>query len=181
MERYDLPYRELEEKCADECEASRPCCGSWVIRVPNKTEFARALQARGKLGRKILADFELWLIADLGLANSTARRKLRLVWGCLCDYPDEPWMKVLNGHSGERCQGFRSWTYEQELRCALRDWLEWTLDDEEPDEDVRNKVRKMSETLSLDFEDMESRIAVRRAERRKWAREARKHRARRRV
>ena len=159
----DKSYRALEEQAVEKCVSHVKGLGAVECGLPNKAMLARALQARGQEGRKVLGTFEFWLLKDFGYKASTAKRKRRMVWGCLCDYPEAPWRKVLEGHDGGRCLGVRSWTYQEEIRRALRDFCAWILGDPDVDKDERGKAENTLRNLGYDVDEIINWARLRRA------------------
>ena len=160
-------YRALEIEAVDRFTSYSELLGESVCEVPNKAKFARALQERGREGRRELADFERWLVEDLGLASSTAKRKRRLVWGAFCDYPGEIWKKVTEGHLCQGCYGVFSWNYREDIRRAIRDFCEWILDDDDFEEEHEESAEICLARLGYDPEDTRNKIALRRATRKR--------------
>lgn len=156
-------YRELEEKAVEKYTGYIKGLGEVECGLPDKAMLARALQARGREGRKALGPFESWLMTDLGYKATTAKRKRKLAWGCLCDYPEAPWLKVLEGYKGERCRGVRAWTYREEIRRALRDFCAWILDAPDVDEDSRSKAENILQKLGYDADEIKVQAGLRRA------------------
>jgi hypothetical protein len=162
-EKIDISYRGLEWMTGTRYDA--PELGPQAYGVtPNPRVLMSALQARGYYGKLVLVRFELWMIGDRKLSPATAKRKRRLVWGCMCDYPDDPWNKVFHGHQGDRSRGATAFDYTSEIRRALRDYAEWLIEDPESDAEKREEGRALLVHLRYNVADSEVRIALRAAE-----------------
>ena len=161
-DKIDISYRGLEKLTGE--RRDMPELGQDVYTMtPNYEALARVLNVRGAVGRGALLRFETWMIAALGYAPATAKRKRRLVWGCMCDHSEAPWDKVLFGHLGEKCRGANAPSYVNEIKRALCDYAEWQLEDPGSEDDIR-KGREILEHLKIDITDVEARIALRAAE-----------------
>ncbi|MCK9463249.1 MAG: helix-turn-helix domain-containing protein [Proteobacteria bacterium] len=162
-EKIDISYRGLEKMTGTRCDTPEYGPEAYMV-TPNPCVLMVALQKRGYYGKIALARFEIWLVGDRKLSPATAKRKRRLVWGCQCDYPGEPWEKVFHGHQGDRSRGATTFNYTSEIRRALRDYAEFLMEDPESDAEEREEGRALLVHLRYKIEESEVRIALRAAE-----------------
>ena len=154
-------YRDLEDDSVEYGESYIEGLGMCRCGSPNKAELARLLQARGRAIRRQLADFEIWLVSEIGLEPTTARRKAKLAGGALADYPEAPWLK-LEDCGGERCLGVRSPNYRREIALALERYAEWTIEDADDDDEERMVLAgKIIGHLGLDAAEIVDRVRLR--------------------
>jgi hypothetical protein len=155
-EKVDISFRGLQHRTGNRQpipEFGPEAC----IVTPNPRALARVLQTRGAYGRIELARFEFWMMDFFNYSPTTAKRKRSLVWGCLCDYPDEPWEKVFHGYQGDRCSA-RAYNYTSEIRRALRDFGEWEIADPEASEEGREEGRELIAKLRYSVAESEIKL-----------------------
>jgi len=160
METQNKSYQDLEYESCDFFYGNIEGLGISRCGSPDKAALTRLLQARGRAGRKALAQFEVWLIRDVGLAPSTAKRKRKIVWAASCDHHENPADKYHFGHEGEHCKGVKSYSFRQELRRALYDYCCWILDDADEDSTAWDRAMQIVDSMGFDLEEIEARVAV---------------------
>ena len=159
-ERAELSYNVLASRTGKTIMASELGVGASVTTLAPR-ELMIALQQRGELGQRGLVRFQLWMMLKRRYTPKTAKRKRSLVWGCLCDYPDEPWAKVFRGHTGDRSPGARRPNYIDDIRRALRDYAEFLLDDPQSDAEDGAQGKEILDHLGYDVMGIMTRIPFR--------------------